>query len=101
MTIPFTSEEVQNGVKFLKNNKSPGNDEIIVELIKYAPTEIHEMIASIYDDMAAKGECPKEMTHGLLCAIQKPGKTKGPPQTYHTVICYTKNTCWLHEETNL
>ena len=86
MTIPFTSKEVQNAVKSLKNNKSPGNDEIIVELIKYAPTEIHEMIASIYNDMAGKGECPKEMTQGLLCAIQKPGKTKGPPQNLRPII---------------
>jgi hypothetical protein len=86
MTIPFTSKEVQNAVKSLKNNKRPGNDDIIVELIKYAPTEIHEMIASIYNDMASKGECPKEMTQGLLCAIQKSGKTKDPPQNLRTII---------------
>ena len=44
------------------------------------------MIASIYKDMAGKGECPKEMTQGLLCAIQKPGKTNGSPQNLRPII---------------
>ena len=86
MTTPFTGSEIETAILKLKNNKSPGNDEIIVELIKYAPKIIHETIATIYNDIASKDECPKEITQGLLCAIQKPGKTKGPPQNLRPII---------------
>ena len=86
MRIPFTQTEIETAVKTLKNNNSPGNDDIILELIKYAPTEVHNIIASIYNDIACKGDCPKEITQGLICALQKPGKTKGPPQNLRPII---------------
>ena len=76
MRTPFTYTEIETAVKTLKNNRSPGNDDIIVELIKNAPTEVHNIIASIYNDIACKGDCPKEIMQGLICALQKPGKTK-------------------------
>ena len=87
MTTPFTGSEIETAILKLKNNKSPGHDEIIVELIKYAPKIIHETIATIYNDIASKDECPKEITQGLLlCAIQKQEKSKGPPQNLRPII---------------
>ena len=85
MRTPFTGTEIEIAVKTLKNNKSPGNDDIIAELIKYAPTAIHNIIASIYNNIACKGDCPKEITQGLICALQKPGKPKGPPQNLRPI----------------
>ena len=86
MTIPFTSTEIKTAVKNLKNNKSPGNDEIPIELIKFAPDEIYDKISSIYNKVASTGEYPKELTQGLLCALQKPGKPKGPPENLRPII---------------
>ena len=42
MRTPFTKAEVTTAIKRLKNNKSPGVDEVIVELLKYAPDILHE-----------------------------------------------------------
>ena len=86
LNIYINQTEIETAVKTLKNNKSPGNDDIIVELIKYAPTEVHNIIASIYNDVACKGDCPKEITQGLICALQKSGKTKGPLQNLRPII---------------
>ena len=86
MKVPFTKIEVRNAIKKLKNNKSPGNDGIIVELLKYSPEKIFEIIAEIYNQTACTGEYPKEITQGILHAIQKPGKTKGPPQNLRPII---------------
>ena len=86
MKTPFTTKEVQEAVKTMKNNKSPGCDEVYVELIKYAPTVIHENIAKICNIIAESGKYPKELIHGLLCALQKAGKSKGPPEHLRPII---------------
>ena len=45
MPNPFTSDEIINAVSKMKMNKSPGCDEIPVELIMYAPDCVNERIA--------------------------------------------------------
>ena len=76
---PFHKEEIREAAHKLKNNKSTGIDEIKAELIKYAPTNVFELIAGIYNKTAKTGEHPEEMTLGILTPLQKPGKPKGPP----------------------
>ena len=63
----------------LKNNKIPGVDEIVI-VIKYAPSIIHEQIVEMYNEMASSGDHQTEIIKGLLCPIQKSGKTIGPPK---------------------
>ena len=72
MRTPFTKIEIINAIRRLKNNKSPGVDEVVV---------VHKQIAEIYT-----GEYPIEITQGLLCPIQKPGKIIGPPQNLRPII---------------
>ena len=75
MEIPFTSKEIKENVK---NNKSTGCDGISAELLKQSPETIYDMIAEIYNETDSTGERPKEFILGTVCAIQKPGKKKGP-----------------------
>ena len=86
MSIPFTVEEIRSAIRRLKNNKSPGSDGLVVELLKCAPEEIYQLIADIYNEMAATGDHPKELIEGLLCALQKPGKKKGPLENLRPII---------------
>ena len=86
MTNPFTTDEIKAAVRKLKNNKSPGKDGITSELIKHAPDEILTKIAEIYNTIAETGEHPNEITHGLLRALQKPGKPKGPLSNLRPII---------------
>ena len=53
-------------------------EQINVELIKYSPEVVYEKIADMYDNIAATGKHPNEITRGILIALQKPGKPKGP-----------------------
>ena len=78
MSTLFTSSEIRKGVWTLKNNKSPRMDQIEVELIKYSSEIVYEKIADIYNNIAATGKHPDEIMHGILIALQKPGKQKGP-----------------------
>ena len=88
MSTLFTSSEIRKAVGTLKNNKSPGigMDQINVELIKYSPEDVYEKIAAIYNDIAATGKHPNEITHGILRALQKPGKPNVPTSILRPII---------------
>ena len=86
MSTLFTSSEIRKAVWTLKNNKSPGMDQIIVDLIKYSPEAVYKKIAAIYNNIAATGKHPNEITHGILRALQKPGKPKGPTSNLRPII---------------
>ena len=88
-TIPFTAEEVEKAAKKLKNNKSAGIDEIKPELIKYAPKEVFQEIATILNTIAENGNYPNELIHGKLCALQKPGKKRGPTENLRPIILFS------------
>ena len=78
VTKPFAKEEIKNTIKYLKNNKSKGNDGVKSELLKHAPEIVYTEIAEILNETAKSGDFPKELTQGILTTIQKPEKTKGP-----------------------
>ena len=42
MRSPFTADEIEKAAKKLKNGKSPGPDNVELELIKYAPIELRK-----------------------------------------------------------
>ena len=66
METPFTAGEVEKAVNSLKNNKSPGCDNIKAELIKHSPPVIHQGIANLLNHMAKSGEYPREVKTGIL-----------------------------------
>ena len=86
MKNPLTPNEIQKAVQKMKSNKSPGCDQISVELIKYAPPVVFTIIVDLYNKLAETGDCPKEITHGPLRPLQKPGKAKGPPANLRPII---------------
>ena len=89
MRKPFTSEEIKKAVKRLKNNKSPGADNVKAELLKYGNDEIFEEIAIILNGVATTGEHPDELTHGILTPLQKPGKARGPTENLRPIILFS------------
>lgn len=66
-------EEVERAIKHLKNNKSPGSDGIIGEMIKAGgenlAIEIHELCRQIWKE----GKIPEEWTKSLLVTLPKKG----------------------------
>ena len=86
MVTPFTADEIAKAAKKLKDGKSPGPDKVELELIKYAPIELHKEIATIFNKVAETGEPVTELVLGLLRPLQKPGKAKGPPENLRPII---------------
>ena len=86
MTTPFSAQEVREAIETLKNNKSPGCDDINGELLKYGPEEINQEIADILNKMASTGQFPTEIKDGILIPLPKPGKKAGPPANLRPII---------------
>ena len=61
----------------LNNNRAAGPDRISAELIKYSPQEINTMIKDILKECIENHQ-PIDVGSGILVALQKPGKPKGP-----------------------
>ena len=70
----------------MRMNTPPGCDEIPVELTMYAPDCVFESTAEIFNQIASDGDCPKEINHGILVPLQKPGKPRGPASNLRPII---------------
>lgn len=86
MAIPFSASEIETAAKCLKNNKSPGIDNMNAELLKYGPEEVYQEIADIFNRIAETGEIPQEIQQGILIPVPKPGKPQGPPGNLRPII---------------
>ena len=85
MRNPFITEEVHKAIGELKNNKSAGIDNIKAEMLKHAPEIIAHEIASILNETAKTGNYPSEIVEGVITALQKPGKQKGPIENLRAI----------------
>ena len=65
----------------MKINKSPGCDEMPVELIMYASDCVYESIAEIFNQIPSAGDFPKEINHGILIPLQNLGNQEDQHQT--------------------
>ena len=100
MQIPFTTEEIKLSIKSMKNNKSTGVDNVKAELLKIGPEIFSEEIAQIFNETASTGIFPKELILGIITALQKPRKKKGPienlrPITLLSVLRKILATCMM------
>ena len=88
MEIPFSANKVKDTANKLKSNRSPGSENISIELIKNSPDTVHQNIAKIYN-IAATGEFPKEINKGIITPLQKLGRPKGPVTNLRPIILLT------------
>ena len=54
LPIPMSTTEIRKAVSTLKNIKSPGMDQVNIELLKYLLEVVYEKITDIYNNIAAR-----------------------------------------------
>ena len=71
------AKEVTTAVSKMSNNKTGGHDQITVEMIKYAPLEIHIEIANTLNNIF-EHHIDTEIGKGILLPLPKPPKPDKP-----------------------
>ena len=74
----ITSEEVLNAMRKLKNNKAAGPDKIVVELFKYANSEIIEFFVEFFNRLFDTGLYPENWSESIILPLFKKGNINDP-----------------------
>ena len=74
MNPPYTEDEIAKLVKKLKNDKSADPQNMVAELIKYGPKELHKTIADILQQTSKGHPFPEVLRKGKLIPLPKPPK---------------------------
>ena len=83
---PITPEEIRACVKKMSNNKSPGDDEMTIEMVKYGPSELINEIANTLNSMLEQHDLRgTDIGKSVLITIQKPGKEAGPVENLRPI----------------
>ena len=80
MNQKITPSEVKTAAKRASNNKVSGDDEIQLELIKYAPENVFVEIANTLNNVIEKNDNNVEIGKSMLLPIPKPKKAQRPPK---------------------
>ena len=81
---PISEKEVRQSIKQLNNGRAPREDNICNEYLKFAPEILDNQIAMIINKTFENHE-DLDINNGILVALPKPGKPKGPPQNLRPV----------------
>lgn len=69
----MTLEEIKSQIKILKNNKSPGEDDIQSELLKKGGEEMVFWIWKVIHEVWTTEKIPEEWKTAVICPIHKKG----------------------------
>jgi hypothetical protein len=68
-----TVEELDEAINKLKNNKAPGSDKIITELIMSSKPVLIKILHKIIQKMWETETIPQEWEEGIICSMHKKG----------------------------
>jgi hypothetical protein len=74
----ITTGEVRKAIKYLKNSKAAGPDEILSEMLKMAENEIIEYLTGLFNYLFTNSLFPTEWTKAIIIPIFKKGDTNKP-----------------------
>lgn len=83
--IYFTSSELQRACAKIKNNKAPGPGNIPSEIIKELSVLKPKFVLSLYNDLAERGEFPKQWKKATLLLLIKSNKPLNSPSAFRPI----------------
>ena len=90
-TRAFTGEELDIGIRVLKNGKAPGLDDIQTELIKQFGPKARDWLLRFFNNCTETKKIPKLWRQAKVVALLKPGKDPSVAKNFRPIslLCYT------------
>ena len=85
MNKPFTIAEVKQGLLCLKNNKAPGVDGIINELLKNCAPRMIPLLTRWFNVILESGMVPENWCIGVITPIYKGKGSRSEPDNYRGI----------------
>eukprot|EP00117_Sycon_ciliatum_P001455 scpid104349/ scgid7113/ len=82
---PITTEELQQSITRLNNNRSSGPDGVAAELLKYAGPMLIGNLTDCLNRMF-EHHSPLDLGSGIVIPLQKPNKKRGPPANLRPIV---------------
>jgi len=73
LNISITQDEISKSIANLKNNKSPGRDNILNDLLKAGKEQLLSPLEKLFNTILNSGTFPKEWSYGFIIPIHKKG----------------------------
>ena len=88
---PFSESEYNKGVAALKNNKTAGKDDILMEQLKHLGPTAHKWLLTMLNICFMNNKIPTIWRQSKIIAILKPGKDSLIPKNYRPIslLCHT------------
>lgn len=68
-----TTSEVKTALSEMKNNKSPGDDGVVIEAIKLGGNEIIQTLAKLFTECIYQGTTPSHWNNAVIVLLHKKG----------------------------
>ena len=85
MSQPFTEKDLEEGLKQLKKEKSPGPDDITNELLIHMGMSTKKVLLQIYNTSWKHSSVPQIWREATMIPIHKKGKDKGKADSYRPI----------------
>ena len=70
------SAEVQHAVKQMKNNKAPGEDGVVIDIVKEGGEVLYKQLSRLFTNCLRQRTIPKEWNNAIIILLHKKGDVK-------------------------
>jgi len=76
MVPPILRSEVEKATKQMKNGKSPGEDQVVIEMVKAGGEVIEEKLRKIFNRVIEEEKVPEKWKNAIITLLFKKGEKK-------------------------
>ena len=73
---PISNEEIISSIKSIHMNRSPGPDDICIEMLKFTLNEVVPFLNILFNEIYDKGELPPNWCENIIYPFTKVGHKK-------------------------